>query len=79
LLGFAGTRDDDIVAASIATTHVLKGGPAPAPFNIKDKGEALRLLVHYIGDSALDFVELDSMRADPGALEVASAEVAGAS
>jgi hypothetical protein len=50
LLGFVGTRDDDIVAAVIATTHVLKGEPAPAPFNIKDKGEALRLLVHYVGD-----------------------------
>lgn len=50
LLGFAGTRDDDIVAAVIATTHVLKGDPAPAPFNIKDKAEALRLLAHYAGD-----------------------------
>jgi S1/P1 Nuclease len=50
LLGFEGTRDDDIVAAVIATTHVLKGDPAPAPFNIKDKAEALRLLVHYVGD-----------------------------
>jgi hypothetical protein len=50
LLGFVGTRDDDIVAAVIATAHVLKGEPAPAPFDIKDKGEALRLLVHYVGD-----------------------------
>src|SRR6266702_4209058 len=49
-LGFVGTRDDDIVAAVIAMTHVLKGDPAPAPFNIKDKPEALRLLVHYVGD-----------------------------
>ncbi|MDB6104490.1 MAG: putative signal peptide protein [Gammaproteobacteria bacterium] len=50
LLGFVGTRDDDIVGAVIATTHVLKGDPAPAPFNIKDKAEALRLLAHYAGD-----------------------------
>jgi hypothetical protein len=50
LLGFVGTRDDDIVGAVIATTHVLKGDPAPAPFNIKDKAEALRLLAHYVGD-----------------------------
>jgi hypothetical protein len=50
LLGFVGTRDDDIVGAIIATTHVLKGDPAPAPFNIKDKLEALRLLAHYAGD-----------------------------
>jgi hypothetical protein len=50
LPGFVGTRDDDIVAAVIATTRVLKGDPAPAPFNIKDKAEALRLLAHYAGD-----------------------------
>jgi hypothetical protein len=50
LLGFVGTRDDDIVAAVTATIHVLKGDPAPAPFNIKDKAEALRLLAHYVGD-----------------------------
>jgi hypothetical protein len=50
LFGFVGTRGDDIVAAVAATTHVLKGDPAPAPFNIKDKAEALRLLVHYVGD-----------------------------
>jgi S1/P1 Nuclease len=50
LLGFVGTRNDDIVGAVIATTHVLKGDPAPAPFNIKDKAEALRLLAHYAGD-----------------------------
>jgi hypothetical protein len=47
---FVGARDDDIVAAVVATTHVLKGDPAPAPFNIKDKAEALRLLAHYAGD-----------------------------
>jgi len=47
---FVGARNDDIVAAVVATTHVLKGDPAPAPFNIKDKAEALRLLAHYAGD-----------------------------
>ncbi len=47
---FVGARDDDIVAAIVATTRVLKGDPAPAPFNIKDKPEALRLLTHYVGD-----------------------------
>lgn len=50
LLGFVGTRDDDIVASVAAATHVLKGDPAPPPYNIKDKSEALRLLVHYVGD-----------------------------
>jgi hypothetical protein len=47
---FFGARHDDIVAAVVATTRVLKGSPAPAPFNIKDKAEALRLLAHYAGD-----------------------------
>jgi hypothetical protein len=46
----AGTRDDDIVGAVVAATHVLKGEPAPAPFNFKNKREALLLLSHYVGD-----------------------------
>jgi S1/P1 Nuclease len=48
--GWVGTRDDDIVAAVAAMTHVLKGDPAPSPFNIRDKREALLLLAHYVGD-----------------------------
>jgi len=48
--GFVGTRNDDIVAAVVATIHVLKGDPAPPPFSIKDKAEAMRLLAHYAGD-----------------------------
>jgi S1/P1 Nuclease len=49
-LGDVGTRDFDIVAAITATIAVLKGEPAPAPFDIKDKREALLLLDHYVGD-----------------------------
>jgi hypothetical protein len=48
--GWVGARDDDIAAAVAAMTHVLKGDPTPAPFNIKDQAEALRLLAHYVGD-----------------------------
>jgi hypothetical protein len=48
--GKVGTRDDDLVAAVVAATHVLKGEPAPAPFKLKDKREALLLLTHYLGD-----------------------------
>jgi hypothetical protein len=48
--GSAGTRNDDIVAAVSAASRVLKGEPAPPPFNIKDKREALLLLAHYAGD-----------------------------
>ncbi len=48
--GFVGARVDDVVAAINAAIHVLKDEAAPAPFNIKDKREALLLLAHYVGD-----------------------------
>jgi hypothetical protein len=48
--GFAGARTDDIVFAVVAATHVLKGDPAPAPFDFKDPHEALLVLAHYVGD-----------------------------
>ena len=49
-LGDVGTRAFDVVGAIAAVTHVLKGEPAPAPFDIKNQREALLLLVHYVGD-----------------------------
>ena len=49
-LDFHGARSDDIVAAVMAAVLVLQGAPAPAPFAIKDKKEALLLLTHYLGD-----------------------------
>ena len=49
-LGDVGTRDFDVVAAVSAAIHVLKGEPAPAPFDIKSPREALLLLAHYAGD-----------------------------
>jgi len=48
--GDAGTRDFDVVAAITAAIQVLKGAPAPAPFDIKGEREALLLLAHYVGD-----------------------------
>ncbi len=48
--GWVGTRDDDVVAAVTAMAVVLKGGRAPSPFVIRDKREALLLIVHYVGD-----------------------------
>ena len=45
-----GTSDHDIVSAINATVTVLKGGTAPAPFDIASKKEALRMLAHYLGD-----------------------------
>jgi hypothetical protein len=47
---FEGARTDDIASAVRAAITVLQGAPAPAPFSIKDKREALLLLVHYVGD-----------------------------
>lgn len=45
-----GTSDHDIVSAITAAIAELQGGAAPAPFNLKNKREALRLLAHYAGD-----------------------------
>ncbi len=47
---FAGTSDHDIVSAIHAAVAVLQGQPAPAPFSIRDKKEALLLLAHLLGD-----------------------------
>jgi hypothetical protein len=51
-LGDVGTRDFDVVAAITACIRVLEDKPAPAPFDIQDKREALLLLSHYVGDIA---------------------------
>lgn len=45
-----GTNDHDVVAAIAAAIAVLRGNLAPPPFSIKDKKEALMLLVHFVGD-----------------------------
>jgi hypothetical protein len=47
---YVGARVDDVTAAIAAATAVLQGGTAPAPFSIKNKREALLILVHYVGD-----------------------------
>ena len=41
---------DDLVQAIAACITVLQGGKAPAAFRIASKKEALRLLVHHVGD-----------------------------
>lgn len=48
--GLVGTSDHDIVSAIDACVLVLKGGKSPAPFDIRSRKEALRLLAHYLGD-----------------------------
>lgn len=47
---FKGARNDDIVASITAAIAVLRGQAASAPYEIKDKKEALLLLAHYVGD-----------------------------
>jgi hypothetical protein len=47
---FKGTNDHDLVAVIGAAVAVLSDKPAPPPFSIKDKREALFLLAHFIGD-----------------------------
>jgi len=47
---YEGARDSDVVRAIAAAIAVLQGGAAAAPFSIKDKREALLMLVHYMGD-----------------------------
>ena len=48
--GYTGTSDHDVVHAIQAAALVLQDKPQPAPFNIKDKAEALALITHFIGD-----------------------------
>ena len=45
-----GAAPNDLVQAIGAALTVLQGGKSPAPFNIANRREALRLLTHYIGD-----------------------------
>jgi hypothetical protein len=45
-----GTSDHDVVSAINACIVVLQGRPAPVPFSIIDKKEALFLLAHFVGD-----------------------------
>jgi len=47
---FLGTNEHDLVAAIGAAVAVLQDKPAPAPFSIADKKEALLMLTHFVGD-----------------------------
>ncbi len=48
--GLAGTTPHDIVHSINAAIAVLQGRQPDVPFNIRDKREALALLVHFVGD-----------------------------
>jgi hypothetical protein len=45
-----GNGPQDLVHALGAALVVLQGKPSPTPFNIRGQREALRLLIHYVGD-----------------------------
>lgn len=45
-----GTSDHDVVSALRAAIDVLQGRPAPAPFSIRDRSEALLMVAHFVGD-----------------------------
>jgi hypothetical protein len=47
---YQGTNEHDVVAAIGAAIAVLMDKPAPPPFAIKDKKEAILLLTHFVGD-----------------------------
>lgn len=47
---FMGTNEHDLVAAITAAIAVLRDKPAPAPFSIADKKDALFMLAHFLGD-----------------------------
>lgn len=47
---WVGTSDHDVVAAVQACIAVLQGRPAPDPFHLRDRTEALLLLAHLVGD-----------------------------
>lgn len=50
LLGFVGTRADDVAGALRTAILVLQGKPAEGPPHFKSKREALIVLVHLVGD-----------------------------
>jgi hypothetical protein len=71
LLGFAGTRPDDVVGALRQAILVLQGKPAPGQPNFKSQREALLVLVHLMGDIhqplhvGAPYLDAQGQRVDP--------------
>jgi hypothetical protein len=69
-----GTSDHDVVSAINACIAVLQNRPAPVPFFIKDKKEALLLLAHFVGDIhqplhvGAIYLDSNGKRVDPDAI-----------
>jgi hypothetical protein len=68
---FQGTNAHDLVAAISAAIAVLQDKPAPPPFSILDKKEALLMLTHFMGDLhqplhvASAYLDADGRLVDP--------------
>jgi hypothetical protein len=81
---YRGTNDHDLVSAIGAALAVLMDKPAPTPFSIKDKKEALLLLAHFVGDLhqplhvGVVYLDADGKLVDPDAApENPATETAG--
>lgn len=85
LLGFVGTRADDVAGALRTAILVLQGKPAEGPPHFKSKREALIVLVHLVGDLHQPlhvgslYLDPQGHRVDPDktGLDVASFTVGG--
>ncbi|MBW8893612.1 MAG: S1/P1 nuclease, partial [Burkholderiales bacterium] len=86
LLGFTGTRPDDVVGALQAAILVLQGKPAPAQPSFKSPREALLVLTHLVGDIHQPlhvgsvYLDAQGQRVDPdkkGGLDPATFTVGG--
>lgn len=85
LLGFVGTRPDDVVGALRQAILVLQGKPAPGQPNFKNQREALLVLVHLVGDIhqplhvGAPYLDAQGQRIDPDkkGLDLATFTVGG--
>jgi hypothetical protein len=85
LLGFTGTRPDDVVGALRQAILVLQGRPTTGQPNFKSPREALLVLVHLVGDIhqplhvAAPYLDAKGQRVDPDktGLDLASFTVGG--
>jgi hypothetical protein len=71
LLGFTGTRPDDVVGSLRQAILVLQGKPTTGQPNFKNQREALLVLVHLVGDIhqplhvAAPYLDAQGQRVDP--------------
>lgn len=79
---FQGTNEHDLVAAITAAIAMLRDQPAPPPFSIRDKKEALLMLAHFVGDLHQPlhvgsvYLDADGRRVDPDIAHAVDPETA---